>query len=444
MKRVLVSIVAATMMMGMASAQEMSKKESKGQPYFRSSLTMVLMEDPNMDPEIANTVRSTYESAEAPKKFNDHNIDGFRYFTPAETASEEDLKLFEEVNPVQKESFGKAFGKGLLSLATKKEDGSGDVAAYLEEQKRITREFGALAYKYLVEQEMPYRVMEKWFPVMEGEHSMAMVQERCYNSLTPTEVERISSAVDHEAQILKISDELIKNTFIVVSRYRYMTANEFAEEIAKEADAVSGGLGFGGLVNSVTAMTQSKDKHSYVVAVRSFLFQLEWNEEAENNVAANLKNPDGFKNIPFKLKYIGQEKSQASVGKGGEQKEMSNDEIVAAATLRAFDKAIAKLEKKYEQFHVKTPLVTVDPEFTAEIGTYESVEGKDKYEILEQRINDKTGRVEYVRKGVLTVDPKKIWDNDPESEKYQPEGATVLTGKVKDVLPGSLIRRTKK
>ena len=444
MKRVLLSIVAATMMMGMATAQEMSKKESKGQPYFRSSLTMILMEDPNMDPEIANTVRSTYESAEAPKKFNDHNIDGFRYFTPGETASEEDLKLFEEVNPVQKESFGKAFGKGLLSLATAKEDGSGDVAAYLEEQKRITREFGALAYKYLVEQEMPYRVMEKWFPVMEGEHSMAMVQERCYNSLTPTEVERISSAVDHEAQILKISDELIKNTFIVVSRYRYMTANEFAEEIAKEADAVSGGLGFGGLVNSVTAMTQSKDKHSYVVAVRSFLFQLEWNEEAENNVAANLKNPDGFKNIPFKLKYIGQEKSQASVGKGGDQKEMSNDEIVAAATLRAFDKSIAKLEKKYEQFHVKTPLVTVSPEFTAEIGTYESVEGKDKYEIFEQRINDKTGRVEYVRKGVLTVDPKKIWDNDPDSEKYQPEGATVLTGKVKDVLPGSLIRRTKK
>ena len=164
----------------------------------------------------------------------------------------------------------------------------------------------------------------------------------------------------------------------------------------------------------------------------------------ENNVAANLKNPDGFKNIPFKLKYIGQEKSQASVGKGGEQKEMDNNEIVATATLRAFDKAVAKLEKKYEQFHVKTPLVTVDPEFTAEIGTYDSVEGKDKYEVLEQRMNDKTGRIEYVRKGVLTVDPKKIWDNDPDSEKYEPTGATVLTGKVKDVMPGSLIRRTKK
>ena len=91
MKRVLLSIVAATMMMGMASAQEVSKKESKGQPYFRSSLTMILMEDPNMDPEIAGTVRSSFETAVAPKKSNDPNIDGFRYFSPGETASEEDL-----------------------------------------------------------------------------------------------------------------------------------------------------------------------------------------------------------------------------------------------------------------------------------------------------------------------------------------------------------------
>lgn len=444
MKRVIFSIVATVLLIGTTAAQELSKKEVKGQGYFRSSLTMILMEDPEMDPDIANSVRSTYESAKAPLKFNDHNIDGHRIFIPGESASEADLALFEQINPTPKESIGKALGKGLLSMATKKEDGSGDVAAYLEEQKRITREFGALAYKYLIEQEIPYKVMEKWFPIVDGKHTMSMVEERCFNSLTPSQVEAISASVDHQGQILKFSNELLNNTFIAVSRYRYMTASEFAEEMAQEADALTGGLGLGDLTSSFTDLTSSGDRHSYVVAVRTFLFQLDWNDELDSAIAQNMENPVGFKDLKFKFKYIGQEKSHASVGKGGEEnKDKSNDELVAEATLRAFDKAIAKLERKYEEFHVKTPLKTVEPEITAEIGTYDSVEGKDKYEILEQRTNEKTGRIEYIRKGIITVDPKQIWDNDPDSDKYEPNGATVFTGKVKDVLPGYIIRRTK-
>jgi hypothetical protein len=135
-----------------------------------------------------------------------------------------------------------------------------------------------------------------------------------------------------------------------------------------------------------------------------------------------------------------------------QNKDLTNDQIVSIATYRAFDKAIAKLEKKYEAFHIKTPLIAVDPEFRAEIGTYDSVEGKDMYEVLEERYDEETKRTVYIRKGVLTVDGKKIWDNDPDSPTYMDPAApenegkcyTVLTGKVKDVAPGYLIRRTKK
>lgn len=458
MKKVILSLVAAVIVCGMATAQEeeLSKKEAKGQAYRRSSLTMILMEDPNMDPAIANAVRTSYESAEAPKKFNDHNIDGHRIFIPAEKASEEDLKLFEQVNPPKKESIGKALGKGLLSLATANEDGSGDVAAYLEEQKRITNELGALAYKYLIEQKIPYKVMEKWFQPTETELSLKLIQDRAITASSPANFAEMAQSADGLGLLTDAGYDLIGNTFIAVSRYRYMTYSEFSEEMAKEADAVTGGLGLGDLAKSVTDLTsevtslvQKDEKHSYVIAVRTYLFQLVWDEETDKAVQENMKNVEGFKAIPFKLKYVGHEKSHASLA---QNKDLTNDQIVSIATYRAFDKAIAKLEKKYEAFHIKTPLIAVDPEFRAEIGTYDSVEGKDMYEVLEERYDEETKRTVYIRKGVLTVDGKKIWDNDPDSPTYMDPAApenegkcyTVLTGKVKDVAPGYLIRRTKK
>lgn len=444
MKKRMLSLAAMLLFVGVAVAQDAGKKEVKGQPYRRSSLTMILMEDVNMDSAIGDVVRRSFEQAQAPKKFNDHNLDGFRTFKPEATASEADIAEFEKLNPPKKQSFGAALGKGLLSAATAKSDGSGDVAAYLEEQKRITNEFGAMAYKYLREQNIAYRAMEKWFPIEGDKLSMAVVQERGMTATSPTKWAEFESSADALGLLTDAGYDLINNTFIAVSRYRYMTGNEFAEEMAKEADAMSGGLGLGelaGAVNDLTSMASSKDKHSYVITVRTYLFQLVWDEETHNAVQANMTNVEGFKATNFKLKYVGYEKSSASLSK---KAELTNDQIVEMATYRAFDKAIAKLERKYEAFYVKTPLTAVEPQFLAEIGTYDSVEGKDKYEVLEERFNEKTNRTEYVRKGVLTVDPKGIWDNDPDSPTYQQEGATVLLGKVKDVAPGYLIRRTKK
>ena len=86
----------------------------------------------------------------------------------------------------------------------------------------------------------------------------------------------------------------------------------------------------------------------------------------------------------------------------------------------------------------------VEPEVTIGIGTKECVEKKDKFEILEQVLDEKTGRLVYRRCGVMQVEPSKIWDNDEESDNYQEEGATVLKGKVKNIYPSMLVRQTNK
>jgi hypothetical protein len=73
------------------------------------------------------------------------------------------------------------------------------------------------------------------------------------------------------------------------------------------------------------------------------------------------------------------------------------------------DAVYAKLQKQYDVFKTKTPLFTGYP-ITAKIGLKEGLENNDRYEVLEQVVNE-NGFTNYVRKGIITVDGKQIWDN---------------------------------
>lgn len=431
--------------------------------YRRSSLTMILMEDAEMNPEIAPIVRSTFESAVAPIKFNDHNIDGFRTFVPS-AITDADYAAYDAVNPPQKQTFGKALGLGLLGAATSNGNSDENAAKFIEEQKKIKRDLGTQAYKYLTENNIAHRIMDKWFaeqaietdeagnthvkyilPTAETGLSMTTIQERAISDATPLDKIKVQAAADKLGLLTSAGMELIGNSFVVVSRYRYMTANEYAEEMAKIADANTGGLGLTDLTKSVTALGDSfkgeNSKNSYVVAVRTYLFQLVWDESLQKSVSDNFDNYAAYADMPFSLKLIGYETASASCGS---KKERTQEEIIAMATMRAFDKVIAKLERKYEVFRTKTPIMEVEPEVTIGIGTREGVDKKDKFEVLEQVADEKTGAVVYKRCGVMQVEPTKIWDNDEDSDNYREEGATVLKGKLKNIYPGMLVRQANK
>ncbi len=117
------------------------------------------------------------------------------------------------------------------------------------------------------------------------------------------------------------------------------------------------------------------------------------------------------------------------------------------ATIRNIDNVYSKLQRKYEVFKPKVPLYSGYP-ITAKIGRKEGLEGGERFEVLEQTVNQKTGRTEYVRKGVITVDKKSIWDNrynaadSPDSasdDKNPPVDRTTFKGG-KDYYSGMLIR----
>jgi len=89
---------------------------------------------------------------------------------------------------------------------------------------------------------------------------------------------------------------------------------------------------------------------------------------------------------------------------------IAQDTLIAKATINSFEAVIAKLQKKYEVFRTKTPLLSGDP-ITAKIGLKEGLEAGDKFEVLEQVLDEKTGRTTYKRVGKIKVKSGMIWDN---------------------------------
>ncbi len=94
----------------------------------------------------------------------------------------------------------------------------------------------------------------------------------------------------------------------------------------------------------------------------------------------------------------------------------SETDLIRMATIKATDRAVAKLEKKFEAFRTKTPLYSSSP-ITAKIGVKEDLKSGDKFEVLDQVLDVETGKTTYKRVGIITVDGANIWDNSLSAEE---------------------------
>ncbi|KJS06466.1 MAG: hypothetical protein VR77_05560, partial [Flavobacteriales bacterium BRH_c54] len=192
----------------------------------------------------------------------------------------------------------------------------------------------------------------------------------------------------------------------------------------------------------------------YIIKTTSYLYKLEWNDSVAavfyNNLWVDQNNldPDKIaafeKSGLFKLKLVGYEDAWADL-QSSVFTSKTDQELIYIATIKAVDKAIAKLQRKYEEFRTKTPLTSVDP-LTAKIGLKEGLEPNDKYEVLEQTM-DENGKISYKRKSIIRVQKGMIWDNTyvPEDAKGQvPQqniNETHFIGSKAGLYPGMLIRQ---
>ena len=430
--------------------------------YMRNSICLVLMDESNF--ENSEVIGQSFRNMPVPEKYNDHNIPVRVFNTKDVPVGPEDIKALEDAKAEavggaaaaggkkKKGGFGKMMGglvKGVASAATGGLVGGG-----------ADREvYAAGANKLIIENKIGKQLVDKWFLDANGNFSMNLISER---GLYNYSAEDIAAAKESELGVSVLAQdsgtELLNSTFVIFNHFNYLPKDSVVAEMTKAASAIGALAGYdisGAAALAGTAATMALGD-GYFVKITSYLFKLRWSSEFQEIFWEKYwdKHDVYAASDEFTCQYIGSEKAFANV-KSSIFKNKPQEELIHMATVNAVDAVLAKLEKKYDVFKTKTPLIMKEGEngeiiYSAQIGMKEGLEAGDKYEVLEAVFNQETNKTEYKRVGTLKVS-NQIWDNrfgadeelEAKGEAAQTISETIFEGKVSKAQPGMLLRQIK-
>lgn len=397
-------------------------KKAQAVKYRRSSLHTMIIEDEKLPKK--DVLLGTFNEAPFPEKYNDHTVADKSF----------NIKDYIIEKPV------------VEGEKAEKED----------------KDLSPAISEYFKKNKVANQIVAKWFDRSEaGGFKMDLIGERGLYDASAQSAAAAAGTERGTSMLADAGEELIPNTFVVVN-YSKFVSNEVAALAAKNVAVAA--------ASKLPAMAQKlavkgaeaayeKARQGYSVWTTAYLYQLVWNDSTsavfyqslwmdDSNIDPAKK--EAFDNTDlFQLKLLGFQKASSFISGMGKNAEDENM-IIKNATLKSIDAVYAKLQRKFEPFRTKTPLVSGDP-IGAKIGMKEGLEAGDKYEVLEQ-IADAEGKITYKRKGVITVDKKNIWDNrfaagdellDENGEPMKPENNleySIFKGG-KNYYPGMLIRQ---
>ena len=361
--------------------------------YRRSSLHTMVIESAKFPKK--EVVLNAFKNAPFPDKYNDHTI-GDKSFNPAnyKLTAEEKAEIYKP------SKIG-----GLLATAEIKTDS-------------VQKEMPYRIQKYFSKEKIANKLVGKWYNEQaDGSFDIKLISDRgifnaSYNDL------KTANASSDGLNLVKVAGlELIGNTFVVVNQFKYY-ANEPVAAALRDAGKLqltkSGKPQF--IVDKASKLLDiayEKGKEGYTILATSYLYKLKWNDTISIEFDKQMykaKNKEAFDNSDlFKLEFVGDESAFALVTFSLKETR-TEDQVITLATTRIIDNVYAKLQQKYDVFKTKTPLYTGYP-ITAKIGVKEGLQGGEKFEVLEQSIDPKTGVATYKRIGKIKVDKKLIWDN---------------------------------
>jgi hypothetical protein len=163
----------------------------------------------------------------------------------------------------------------------------------------------------------------------------------------------------------------------------------------------------------------NKAKEGYSVWTNSWLYKLEWTEEIATTFyntcwmdksTVNPEKREAFEKADlFKLVYVGNEKTKSIVTFSFNESRTER-EFIELSTIRNLEATFAKLQKKFEVFRPKVPVMSVDP-IMAQIGKKEGLEGGERFDVLEMIMDPETGRTAYKKICQVKVADNEVWDN---------------------------------
>ena len=360
---------------------KIEKSNSEIINYRRSSLHTMIIEDSKLPKK--DLIIKTFMEAPFPEKYNNHSV--------------EDKSI----------NLNEYLPEGIGSIEKKKDEEAAILPAI---------------DNYFSQNKVANKIVAKWFSRDSlGAFSMQLIQERGLYDASAQAQSIAANTERGKAMLADAGEDLIPNTFVVVSFSKFVS-NEITALAAKEtALALADKIAIQALKEVAVEAAENayeKARQGYSIWTTAYLYELNWNDSTSavfyQNYWMDHNNIDSLKKIAFdttslfQLKLVGFQKASAFItglGANAENEEM----IIKNATLKSVDAVYAKLQRKFEKFRTKTPLISIDP-LGAKIGLKEGLEKGDKYEVLEQVVDEK-GKVTYKRKGIITVDKKNIWDN---------------------------------
>ena len=342
--------------------------------YRRSSIYSVLVN--HTDQQFASEIKEAFLQIPVPDKFNDHNL------------SVKVLNL----------------DKKLSGASSEKEN--------------------PLITEFLNNNKVASRLVGRWFnrDFFTGQCNMELVKERGLYNATEFDKQLASRSARGMAMLQDAGEDLIGNTFVLVNDIRYVDKNKGAKTVGSilkvfgSIAAAYTGNNIDDLTNNIGDMVETIK--GFKVKINTFLYKLEWSDDIATQFYQDQYGavPDPAKKANFdaardnyKLKYVGKVESS-----GGTTSFLGINEdqpvvMVRKACQRAIDENVVDLQRNYEEFRTKSPLVSVEP-ITAFVGMKEGVTAKSKFEVLEV-VELENGKHKYNHVGVIQPIENLIWDN---------------------------------
>ena len=356
--------------------------------YRRSSIYSVLVN--HTDQQFASEIKEAFLQIPVPDKFNDHNL------------SVKVLNL----------------DKKLSGASSEKEN--------------------PLITEFLNNNKVASRLVGRWFnrDFFTGQCNMELVKERGLYNATEFDKQLASRSARGIAMLQDAGEDLIGNTFVLVNDIRYVDKNQGAKtassilKIFGSIAAAATGSNIDDLTDNIGDMVETIK--GFKVKINTFLYKLDWTDDIATQFYQDQYGavPDPTKKANFdaargnyNLKYVGKVESS-----GGTTSFLGINEdqpvvMVRKACQRAIDENVVDLQRNYEEFRTKSPLVSVEP-ITAFVGMKEGVTAKTKFEVLEV-VELENGKHKYNRVGVIQTIENLIWDNRFMAVEEGAQGATL-------------------
>ena len=397
------------------------KGQGENMEYRRSSLCSILIRHPERQYDF--DIAQVFPTIPIPDKYNDHNLDE-RDITSTMIRKNKSVR-----------------GKKVLEKT---------IVPYIEKEN------------------IAKQLVSKWFNRDEelggdGTFDLDLVKVRGLYDADYFDEQIASQSIRGKSLLEDAGEDLIGNTFVIFNDVEYIDNEKVAAYLALAAVAVNA-------VNQSSSSLDAQTKNrlnnqtkntvdmaskvgGFQVKVTTYLYRLRWDDQTAGTFYSQYytSNPDKSKKVAydrdkstFQLDYVGSYKVKSQESSFGVKDQHG---MIRKVCQRAIDKNIAELQKKYEDFRVKTPLFSTSP-LSAKIGLKEDITPNSKFEVLEE-VEDAEGKIHYRRVGVVKPIKGKIWDNRYMAE-YEKENKgntrTATEFKVvsgKGFNPGMLLRQIK-